>query len=195
MRSSVASSSFEYQTLAARRAKAADVRASLVTLPYADGRGIIPADCFRPGRHLNCGYLTNLDLAVAKGELGKPFVSDPLVEVLAERGAAMAISRMPSGSQSHSEATQIIRKSVIDIVLRKTPNGSDRADSLYGIQGYREIPCKVPNGPSVSVRSRCRGIRATKRRPFSPASIAGPTLNQQPRPIARSRSRRLPDYR
>jgi hypothetical protein len=23
--------------------------------------------------HLNCGYLTNLDLAVAKGELEKPF--------------------------------------------------------------------------------------------------------------------------
>ena len=37
--------------------------------------------------HLNCGYLTNLDLAVAKGELGKPFVWDPLLEVLAERGA------------------------------------------------------------------------------------------------------------
>jgi predicted RecB family nuclease len=38
--------------------------------------------------HLNCGYLTNLDLAVAKGERGKPFVWDPLMEVLAERGAA-----------------------------------------------------------------------------------------------------------
>jgi predicted RecB family nuclease len=37
--------------------------------------------------HLNCGYLTNLDLAVAKGELDKPFVWDPLLEVLAERGA------------------------------------------------------------------------------------------------------------
>lgn len=90
--------------------------------------------------HLNCGYLTNLDLAVAKGELGKPFVWDPLVEVLAERGAAMAISRMPSGSQSHREATQIIRKSVIDIVLRKTPNGSDRADSLYGVPGIQGDP-------------------------------------------------------
>jgi predicted RecB family nuclease len=37
--------------------------------------------------HLNCGYLTNLDLAVAKGELDKPFIWDPLLEVLAERGA------------------------------------------------------------------------------------------------------------
>ena len=37
--------------------------------------------------HLNCRYLTNLDLAVAEGERPKPFlVADPLLEVLAERG-------------------------------------------------------------------------------------------------------------
>jgi hypothetical protein len=35
---------------------------------------------------LNCRYLTSLDLAVAKGEHAKPFVWDPLLEVLAERG-------------------------------------------------------------------------------------------------------------
>ena len=37
--------------------------------------------------HLNCGYLTSLDLSVANGELDKPLVWDPLLEVLAERGA------------------------------------------------------------------------------------------------------------
>ena len=38
--------------------------------------------------HLNCRYLTSLDLAVADGERPKPFVvADPLLEVLAERGA------------------------------------------------------------------------------------------------------------
>jgi len=37
--------------------------------------------------HLNCRYLTYLDLAVVKGELAKPFVWDPLREALAERGA------------------------------------------------------------------------------------------------------------
>jgi uncharacterized protein len=37
--------------------------------------------------HLNCHYLTYLDLAVVKGELAKPFVWDPLREALAERGA------------------------------------------------------------------------------------------------------------
>ena len=37
--------------------------------------------------HLNCRYLTSLDLAVARGELDKPSVWDPVLEVLAERGA------------------------------------------------------------------------------------------------------------
>lgn len=37
--------------------------------------------------HLNCGHVTALDLAVAKGELAKPAVWDPVLELLAERGA------------------------------------------------------------------------------------------------------------
>ena len=37
--------------------------------------------------HLNCHYLTYLDLGVVKGELAKPFVWDPLREALAARGA------------------------------------------------------------------------------------------------------------
>src|ERR1700722_9770633 len=37
--------------------------------------------------HLNCGHLTGLDLAVAKGALEKPKVWDPLLEILWERGA------------------------------------------------------------------------------------------------------------
>lgn len=38
--------------------------------------------------HLNCTYLTELDLKVVKGELQKPKVWDPVLETLAERGAA-----------------------------------------------------------------------------------------------------------
>jgi uncharacterized protein len=37
--------------------------------------------------HLNCRYLTGRDFAVARGELEKPTVWDPVLEVLAERGA------------------------------------------------------------------------------------------------------------
>lgn len=36
--------------------------------------------------HLNCRYLTALDLRVANGELAKPKIWDPVLEVLAERG-------------------------------------------------------------------------------------------------------------
>jgi predicted RecB family nuclease len=37
--------------------------------------------------HLNCHYLTKLDLAVARGELDKPPRWDPVLELLVERGA------------------------------------------------------------------------------------------------------------
>lgn len=36
--------------------------------------------------HLNCRYLTQIDLRVANGELDKPKIWDPMLEVLAERG-------------------------------------------------------------------------------------------------------------
>src|SRR3954471_12297770 len=38
--------------------------------------------------HLNCRHLTELDLKVASGELQKPKIWDPVLETLAERGAA-----------------------------------------------------------------------------------------------------------
>jgi uncharacterized protein len=50
--------------------------------------------------HLNCRYLTTLDLAVAKGELDKPAVWDPVLEVLVERGALHEQSYL-----DHLEAT------------------------------------------------------------------------------------------
>jgi hypothetical protein len=37
--------------------------------------------------HLNCRYLTELDLRVANGELEKPKIWDPVLEALVERGA------------------------------------------------------------------------------------------------------------
>ena len=36
--------------------------------------------------HLNCRYLTELDVAVANGELAKPVIWDPLLDLLVERG-------------------------------------------------------------------------------------------------------------
>jgi hypothetical protein len=37
--------------------------------------------------HLNCRYLTTLDLQVAYGKASKPKVWDPLLKLLVERGA------------------------------------------------------------------------------------------------------------
>ena len=37
--------------------------------------------------HLNCRHLTSLDIDVAEGRLAKPYVSDPLLDILRERGA------------------------------------------------------------------------------------------------------------
>src|SRR5262245_13845415 len=37
--------------------------------------------------HLDCHYLTQLDLAVANGTLAKPKILDPVLELLAKRGA------------------------------------------------------------------------------------------------------------
>lgn len=37
--------------------------------------------------HLNCRYLTALDLAVARGAMAKPSIWDPVPEILADRGA------------------------------------------------------------------------------------------------------------
>jgi hypothetical protein len=37
--------------------------------------------------HLNCHHLTELDFAVSNGKLSKPKIRDPLLEILAERGA------------------------------------------------------------------------------------------------------------
>jgi uncharacterized protein len=36
--------------------------------------------------HLNCRHLTELDMAVARGELAKPVIWDPLLDLLVERG-------------------------------------------------------------------------------------------------------------
>ncbi len=37
--------------------------------------------------HLNCRYLTTLDIEVSNGTLAKPKIWDPVLEILAERGA------------------------------------------------------------------------------------------------------------
>ena len=59
----------------------------LVFLNYADCRRCGTPKRFRFGRASQLPYLTSLNLAVANGTLAKPFIWDPVLEVLAERGA------------------------------------------------------------------------------------------------------------
>jgi len=53
--------------------------------------------------HLNCRYLTELDLKVADGELEKPRVWDPVLETLAERGRLHE-----QGFIEHLQATGVV---------------------------------------------------------------------------------------
>ncbi len=59
--------------------------------------------------------------------------------------------------------------------------------------GNAARPSTWAKGPSDSVSTRSRGIFAASARPFSPPSMVGPTLNQQPRLTARASSRWLPE--
>ena len=60
-------------------------------------------------------------------------------------------------------------------------------------QGKIDLPPIRANGPSDSVKTRARGIRLVNSIPRLPLNIAGPTLNQHPRAIARSSSRTVPE--
>jgi hypothetical protein len=49
--------------------------------------------------HLNCRYLTGLDIAVANGKLAKPIVWDPSLELLAERDPRSCLYRAYHGNR------------------------------------------------------------------------------------------------
>lgn len=61
--------------------------------------------------HLNCHYLTNLDLKVANGELVKPKIWDPVLEALAARGAEHEqgyIDHLKSGGLRSRGSTELV---------------------------------------------------------------------------------------
>ena len=57
--------------------------------------------------HLNCLHLTTLDRTVAEGLLGKPKVWDPLLQILAERGAAHEQGYIDHLAKAGSETVRI----------------------------------------------------------------------------------------
>jgi predicted RecB family nuclease len=62
-------------------------RTILLASPMLNVSGAIKLSASDLVGHLNCRHLTGLDLAVVNGQLAKPQIWDPLIEVLAERGA------------------------------------------------------------------------------------------------------------
>ena len=64
--------------------------------------------------HLNCHHLTDLDRAVAEGALAKPKVWDPLLKILAERGAAHEQSYIEHLTKAGFEVVRIDGVEVTD---------------------------------------------------------------------------------
>src|SRR6187455_1178737 len=57
--------------------------------------------------HLNCRHLTALDLEVAKGTRPKPKIWDPVLELLAERGALHEASYVDHLRAGGSQVTDV----------------------------------------------------------------------------------------
>lgn len=84
--------------------------------------------------HLNCRYLTALDLRVANGELDKPKIWDPMLEVLAERGTLHErgfIEHLKAGGLA---ATVVEGVGVDDKSLAATGAAMARGDAII-VQG------------------------------------------------------------
>ena len=94
--------------------------------------------------HLNCRYLSSLDLAVANGKLAKPLISDPVLEVLAERGALHERSYVDHLKASGLPVTAIDGVGVDSTLSRAAfrpqdgrPSGSDDAWSRLHAPPFR----------------------------------------------------------
>jgi hypothetical protein len=70
--------------------------------------------------HLNCRYLTRLDFAVASGELHKPSIWDPVLDILAERGALHERSYVEHLKAEGFEVESIEGASIEPSAVRRT---------------------------------------------------------------------------
>lgn len=70
--------------------------------------------------HLNCRYLTALDLAAANGEIAKPSIWDPVLELLVERGARHERAYIEHLQSTGSAVTSIDGVGVEPFAVEKT---------------------------------------------------------------------------
>jgi hypothetical protein len=116
--------------------------------------------------HLNCQYLTSLDLAVAKGERSKPFVWDPLLEVLAERGALHEQSYLKHLQAEGFPIVEIdgvgLDESAVAATLKAMRDGAPiiAQGALQSAHwgGRTDILRRVPP-PSVAIARKARALR------------------------------------
>jgi hypothetical protein len=92
--------------------------------------------------HLNCRYLTDLDIAVANGAIKKPHHWDPLLDTLRERGASMngIISTMPE------EADQV--RDLVTEILNSDTTWIDRTGAEQPVR-LEDIPIIAPYNAQV----------------------------------------------
>jgi len=80
--------------------------------------------------HLNCRYLTELDLAVTHGLLAKPRVWDPVLETLAERGALHEQGYIKHLEKSGLKTTKIDGVGIDASAVAATTEAMVRGDSV-----------------------------------------------------------------
>lgn len=88
--------------------------------------------------HLNCRFLTKLDLSVANGELAKPKVWDPLLEALAERGSQHERGFIDSLQAEGFAVTVIDDAGVDDVAVTQTRQAMERGDAVI-VQGALKV--------------------------------------------------------
>jgi len=93
--------------------------------------------------HLNCHYLTKLDLAVTKGKLDKPSVWDPVLEVLVERGALHEQSYLDHLEVNGLSARQC--RTVLDVPCNAKRGAADSSDVCNSPKSLAKARAKVRN--------------------------------------------------
>jgi hypothetical protein len=88
---------------------------------------------------LNCRYLTALDRDVATGDLAKPVVWDPLLEVLAERGARHEQGYIDQLKASGYEVTTVEGVGIDSIAVAHTLEAMRSGAQIIAQGPYKQI--------------------------------------------------------
>jgi hypothetical protein len=94
--------------------------------------------------HLNCRYLTKIDLAVVHRELQKPSIWDPVLEVLAERGVLHERSYVERLKLNGFEVVNIEGALIDSSTVKRTPAAA-RGHRWYDAMRRRQKRSERPD--------------------------------------------------